>query len=79
MSTTAAVLRFIAEYKTEHGGQSPTLREIGVGVGIASTSQTSVQLDILESEGRIERGDSRVARSIALPGERYVSPQNTSS
>lgn len=68
------VLLFIARHKMHNGGRSPTLREICTGACVSSTSIATVLLDILESEGKIERRDDGSCRDISLPGESYIPP-----
>lgn len=58
------IMRFIVRYVDQHG-YSPTLSEIGKGVGIASPNAVRGHLDKLEAEGRIAI-TPRIARSIVL-------------
>ncbi len=44
---------FILKFKTEHDGNSPSIREIGNGCGINSTSLVKYYLGVLEGEGKI--------------------------
>jgi repressor LexA len=53
------VLDFIRAYKACHGGSSPTLREIGQGCGISSTSVVDYALRRLEENGHITRQGMR--------------------
>ncbi len=58
------VLDFIAESIRERG-YPPTIREIGVALGIASTNGVRYYLDRLELSGKIRR-DRRTSRGIEL-------------
>jgi SOS-response transcriptional repressor LexA len=48
------ICRFIAQFVAEHG-YAPTIREIGHGVGLASTSVVFNQLGALERAGALRR------------------------
>ena len=48
------VYRFIRDYQLEHG-HSPSMREIGDGTGLSSTSSVAWQLAQLELKGYITR------------------------
>ena len=58
------VLNFVRNFINEHGF-SPSIREIGAGVGVNSTSQVDFYLKGLEEDGKIRR-TRLVARSIVL-------------
>ncbi len=62
----ADVLRFVDNHGQLHGF-APTIREIGVGLGIASTNGVNCHLQALERKGLIERRNT-TARSIQLTG-----------
>lgn len=71
------VLYFIIQYKTESGGDSPTVREIAEAVGATSTSNVTHLLKQLERRGIISR-PFNTPRCIAVPGGRWVyDPQET--
>jgi SOS-response transcriptional repressor LexA len=55
------VFAWIVAYKSEHDGNSPTLREMMIGCGIPTTSVMSYSVKKMEKLGwiRIERGISR--------------------
>ena len=61
------VFTFIKKY-VEDRGRPPTVREIGEGTGVNSTSLVSYYLKWLEQRGLIER-DSAVSRGIRLTSE----------
>lgn len=64
------ILRFIVGYQ-ERTGFTPSIREIGTGVGLASTSSVANQLDGMVSEGLISRGKGpRMIRVLVEPPER---------
>jgi repressor LexA len=60
------MLRFIRDYFAEHG-RPPTVREIGLAVGISSTSVVDYNLRILERDGHLKR-ERELSRGIELPG-----------
>lgn len=66
---------FAMEFKINHNGNSPTIREIGDAVGVSSTSMVSRYLDRMVSRGLIERGGK--FRMIIIPGSRWLPPQHT--
>lgn len=66
--TRVRVLEFIKAYKETHTN-SPTFREIGDAVGLASTSAVSNVLEKLEGAGLIERDKFR-PRSIRILKEK---------
>lgn len=57
-----AMLDFIREYPHQY---SPTVREIGIGVGLSSSSSVQHHLDKLEERGHIERRP-KCARCIVI-------------
>lgn len=59
-----AICEFIAEFSAAHG-YNPTIRQIGAGVGIVSTSAVMYQIEHLECLGAIRR-ERGVSRSIRL-------------
>ncbi|MCE7937082.1 MAG: hypothetical protein DYG90_00480 [Chloroflexi bacterium CFX6] len=61
----ARIYDFIRDHLTKHG-HAPTVREIGRGVGISSTSVVLYHLGKLVKAGRIVR-DFNTARAIELP------------
>jgi repressor LexA len=62
-----AICKFLAKFKSAHG-YGPTIRQIGAGVGIASTSAVMYQINQLERLGKIRR-ERGVSRSILLASE----------
>lgn len=66
----AAVLKYIIDYKAEHDGLSPTLRDICMKLDIASTSSVSYILAGLEKQGKIRKlGDWK--RGIVVTGGQW--------
>jgi SOS-response transcriptional repressor LexA len=61
------LLRFIERYQADNDGVSPSFEEMAVGIGLASTSKSSVLrlLEALERDGLITRGHGW-ARNIRL-------------
>lgn len=83
-ATREKVFRFIVDYKTKHGGNSPAFRDIMLGCEISSTSTVNYHLQQLEIEGRIKvlqvPNSKKRDRSITVIGgewvfhEEYVDP-----
>lgn len=61
------ILRFIKKYMMEHG-TTPTIREIGNGVGLYGTSTVHVHFQRLIELGYIEQHNRR----YTVKGMRYV-------
>ena len=63
------MMTFLARYQAQHG-YAPSLREIGDGVGLGSTSPVWSRLNRLEELGLIERvaGKSRALRIVGDAG-----------
>ncbi|WMT42815.1 hypothetical protein RE628_11310 [Paenibacillus sp. D2_2] len=59
-----AIINFIAEYR-ELNGYSPTIREIQIGVNLASPSTVDGHLNRLETNGYITR-KTNIPRTILL-------------
>jgi hypothetical protein len=68
------VLDFIRQYKSENGGASPSIREIGIHLGGKSTSNVMIILDRLERHNKIKRKRFK-ARGIDVlePSQVWVS------
>jgi len=62
------MLGFIRDYLDEHG-RPPTVREIGLAVGISSTSVVDYNLRVLERDGHLRR-ERELSRGIELPNRR---------
>ncbi len=60
------MLQFIRQYMDERG-RPPTVREIGIAVGISSTSVVDYNLRVLERDGHLRR-ERELSRGIELPG-----------
>lgn len=62
------VLKYLAEYKIKHGGDSPSIRNILDNTSASSTSHVAYILDKLEKMRFIEigKGDSRWIKVIDL-------------
>jgi repressor LexA len=66
------ILDFIISYIWEYG-YPPTVREIGAGVNLKSTSSIHRQLRIMQKEGLIECDKGfGVPRAIRIPGYKFV-------
>jgi len=74
--TAGRVLDFIIGYKAAHDGNSPSVREIGEGCGISSTSVVRYHLNtlVLEQLIHIPTSDSgvRLAARIEIPGGKWT-------
>ncbi len=66
------MIEFIRQFVHDRG-YPPTVREIGQGVGISSTSVVDYNLNILERGGLIRR-DREISRGIELIGEAADAP-----
>lgn len=62
--TRARVLSYIRGFIKNHG-YSPSMKQIGDGVGLASLSSVTHQLERLEDEGMIQRQPG-IPRSIVV-------------
>ena len=56
------ILRYIIDYKTDHEGASPTIREIQQACGLASPSTTRHYLYLLVQDNAIEMHGTRDIR-----------------
>ena len=66
------MLDFIIAYISEHG-YAPTVREIGSGVNLKSTSSVHSHLLRMASEGMIETDAGfNVPRAIRVPGYKFM-------
>jgi SOS-response transcriptional repressor LexA len=69
------VYDFIVKFKSDHGGNSPTIREIADAVEIPSTSTVDYYLGILEHLGKIKRSDNKgESRMIEVIGGVWMAP-----
>lgn len=75
MSTDERILRFLWEYKIKNNGNSPSYREIGAAVGIASMSVVYLHVQRLADRGKIYLIGEGRHRGIGLPGGEYVRSQ----
>ncbi len=62
------LFNFIVGFKSEHDGNSPTIREIMVGCDIPSTSVCSYNLRLLAKSGRIRLFEGVHASRIEVVG-----------
>ncbi len=62
------IFEWIINYKAEHDGNSPTVRQIGKGVGIPSTSVVRYNLDEMERNGWIHLLRDGSTRGIVVVG-----------
>lgn len=65
---------WIVEFKRNHDGLSPTVREIMDGMGYNTTSVVHYHLEELKRMGliKIYRGGEATSRSIMVPGGRWT-------
>jgi|SRR5579875_1634394 len=61
-----AIVRFV-EDSMDRCGYSPSYREIGEAVGLASTSSVAYQLEELERKGYLSRGAGRPRTAVVRP------------
>lgn len=63
---------FIVDYIQEHG-YPPTVREIGSGVGLRSSSSVHAHLQKMFEDGILETDAGKSApRAIRVPGYRFI-------
>ena len=67
------ICKFIAQFVAEHG-YAPTIREIGQGLGITSTSVVHYQIRALERAGALRRREG-YSRTIVLTPGLFDSPR----
>lgn len=63
------ILKFIAE-QTRKNGYPPSVREIGVAVGLSSTSSVHAQIAALQNNGYLEKHDAKT-RALKLTDKYY--------
>lgn len=68
------VMDFIIAFKRTHDGNSPSVREIGKGCGITSTSAVHYCLKILAKNGKIDHTKFYRSRMIVVPGGQWIPP-----
>lgn len=73
--TEFAVYQFIIAYKGDHDGNSPTLREIAAGIGLASVSDLPTRLRRLEQVGLIWLTGSGPGQRICITGGKWLPPE----
>lgn len=71
METRKKIYDFIVSYMQEHG-YSPTVREIGDGVGLKSTNTVWNHLRKMFDSGMIETDAECAPRAIRVPGYKFV-------
>ena len=65
------ILKFCKRYMRENG-YPPSVREIGDGVGLKSTSSTCHYMQEMRELGLIISGPEFSPRAFTIPGARYV-------
>jgi len=74
-----AVSTYIYTFKIAHDGIPPSIRNIADVLG-ESTSQVSKAIRLAENYGLLIKenieGQESTSRSIRLPGEKYIPPEN---
>lgn len=73
--TEFAVYQFIIAYKGECDGNSPTLREIAAGIGLASVSDLPARLRRLEQVGLVWLTGNGPSQRICVTGGKWLPPQ----
>lgn len=69
---TKQLKQFIIQYKIDHGGCSPSNREMMEFLGVATTSAVSYHLAKLFEAGELIPGPVGEARMIQVPGIQVV-------
>lgn len=74
--TARNVYAFICRHKVAHDGNSPNLREIAIGAGLATTSTATVRAHLLRLEraGLIRLPEVGSARGIEVVGGKWTMP-----
>lgn len=63
--------KFVIDYITEHG-YAPTVREIGEGVGLRSTSSVQAHIRTMINAGTLETDAAEGSpRALRVPGYRF--------
>ena len=70
MNREKQVLKFIENFMIKNG-YTPTIREIGEGVGLKSTSSVHTYFNRLVQQGLIKQMDKRASR-YSVKGIKYV-------
>ncbi len=65
------ILEFCKNYMKEYG-YPPSVREIGDGIGLRSTSSTCHYMQEMRKMGLIISGPECAPRAFSIPGARYV-------
>ena len=69
------IYEFIVQYKSDHDGISPNLREIADAVGLASISTSAQHIRALRRAGLIKsKAGHRVARGYEVVGAVWIAP-----
>ena len=70
------ILAFCKRYMKANG-YPPSVREIGDGVGLKSTSSVCEYMKEMRKLGLIISGPELSPRAFTIPGARYVFPEDT--
>lgn len=74
--TRKRILQYVINYIQEHG-YSPSVREIGDGVGLSSTGTVQTQLQKMLETGELETdAPPGTPRAIRVPGWKFVKENN---
>lgn len=65
------IMDFVTGYITRHG-YPPTVKEIGDGVGLKSTSSVHSHVKQLIEEGKLETDAPGVPRALRVPGYKFM-------
>jgi len=78
LDKTTEIFDFIVEYKRQHQGRSPTIREMGVGTGLSSTNTVLHHVRKLVKQHRIVLDNAKGgARNIVIPGAVWIYDRET--
>ena len=76
MKTRELIMEFIISYIQAHG-YPPSVREIGKGTGLKSTSTVQSHLRVLLDEGRLETDAVHgTPRALRVPGWKFVKEED---
>jgi len=71
------VYDYIVDYKKKHDGNSPSIREIGAGVGGSSTSHVNYLLKMLEYRHKMIKRTGFKSRNIEVMRGCWLPPTST--
>lgn len=74
-NTTSRIYAFIVAYKTEHNGNSPTVRQMMKAMNFKTPSAVVKHLDKLVNQGKIRQEEG--SRGIIVVGSKWEGPKES--